>query len=949
MTYSYTLPSELTLGSAGATRIPLEDQQRQRREAAAILERLASQPGVVLADEVGMGKTFVALSVAYAVARQARSGPVVIMVPANLVDKWVQDLASFCQLYTPGVTAVPKAHDGPGRFRTPDRLLFGVARRSVELMRLLDDPLRERAEVILLASTAMSRGQSDKWVRLAFIAETFRRHGKRAMLAQVKPTAHRFLGELLEAIGEQRGHLDDEWIWDTLLRKDPSLWREVYNAGVKSSAHRLDDDPIPKALQRALPKLDLTPLVNALALLPVRASGDAARMRERIRDVRAAVRKAEGELWLYALSKMSWRSPLLILDEAHHLKNPKTTLAQMFQEVEDGATRVGAGAIHGKFDRMCFLTATPFQLGHRELVNVLRRFGGVRWDKQVLGDHSAFEGRIDSLAKALDRTQGASIRFQKSWSRLDVEDAEISMEWSVLRGLPREPLRPRVRAALDAFDGALKTRLDAQAALQPWIIRHNKGTHWDGGAIVRRVRQEGARMGAPSAEGGIRVPGEQLVPFFLAARSAILAEKDLLGEALASSYEAFRRTRASNKADRDDQDEGGPGGEAATNGLSKWYLERFDRSLEDRLGRHHPKVDATVTRVADLWEQGEKVLVFAFYRKTCQALRFHISREIESRLYQRAAEVLGGIEGPTTSERVAQVLERVQSRFFDDAGGPGRRALDSALANIVSAHNPSIEQLGTEPALAEQLRTVIRRFLRVESSLLRSFPIAELERLKPAEAVEKMLEHQDASGLSWRTRLGRFLDFLVGDCSPQERLDYLAALERMETGGIRVEMAEGYEASDLGRGAVLLANVQVATGQTKREQRGRLMRGFNTPFFPEVLVCSEVMGEGVDLHRACRHVIHHDLAWNPSQIEQRTGRVDRLGCKAEGVHPILVDMPFLSGMTDERQYKVMTDREQWFKVVMGQEDVAALVAADGPSLIPLPEEAAAELAFRLGL
>lgn len=66
-----------------------------------------------------------------------------------------------------------------------------------------------------------------------------------------------------------------------------------------------------------------------------------------------------------------------------------------------------------------------------------------------------------------------------------------------------------------------------------------------------------------------------------------------------------------------------------------------------------------------------------------------------------------------------------------------------------------------------------------------------------------------------------------------------------------------------------------------RVRRTRLMRAFNTPFFPDILVCSEVMGEGVDLHRYCRYVIHHDLAWNPSQIEQRTGRVDRLGCKAE--------------------------------------------------------------------
>ena len=108
--------------------------------------------------------------------------------------------------------------------------------------------------------------------------------------------------------------------------------------------------------------------------------------------------------------------------------------------------------------------------------------------------------------------------------------------------------------------------------------------------------------------------------------------------------------------------------------------------------------------------------------------------------------------------------------------------------------------------------------------------------------------------------------------------------------------------------AVTLANVQVATGETNRETRSRLMRAFNTPFFPDVLVCSEVMGEGVDLQRFCRHVIHHDLAWNPSTIEQRTGRVDRIGCKAEGCQSIVVYLPYLAGTADERQYRVMTPR-----------------------------------------
>jgi len=948
MSFDYGLPEELILGTEASARIPREDQQRQRREAGEILDRLKTQPGVILADEVGMGKTFVALAAAYSVARQARSGPVVIMVPANLVDKWVQDLKSFCQLYTPGVVAVDKHDVGASSAARAKRVLFGVARHSVDFMRLLDDPIAERCQVILLAQGAMSRRQSDKWVRLAFIAEAFRRHGRRAKLARVKKTAYRFLGELLEALGEQRSHEDDEGIWANLMRVSPQLWREKYNAGVRATSRHLEDDPVPKALVRALHDLDLKPIAEALEQLPIRVRGDDARMKERIHQVRDAIRSAEGDLWLQALAKMPWRSPLLVLDEAHHLKNPKTTLAQMFQELDEDSSRVGAGAIYGRFDRMCFLTATPFQLGHRELINVLRRFDGVRWDRATLGERNDFEQRIETLIQALDQTQRSAIHLQRTWARLDIDSADEVANWDELLAQARESLQPRLRAALDAFDRALQTRVEAQHALQPWIIRHNKGTHWDGGVIVRRVRREGASVVDETTEGGIKVPGEQLLPFFLAARSAVQSDKDLLGEALASSYEAFRRTRESNRAGRDDEeDEPIEVDEPLTH--PNWYLDQFDKSLEDREGHNHPKVHATVRRVADLWEKGEKVLVFAFYRKTCQALRFHISREMETRLYRRASERLGEKNGGADPETVSATVSRVQRRFFDDDDGPGRRAIDGALSKLIDRHTPAIDAQQVSDESQQLLVMVMRRFLRVRTTILRSFPLEELGELGPEETVRHVMQYRDASDLSTEDKMDRFVRFLIVDCSPEERENYLDAAARVETGRIQVEMADGSESDEPGGGAVLLANVQLATGETRRDQRARLMRGFNTPFFPDILVCSQVMGEGVDLHRACRHVIHHDLAWSPSQIEQRTGRIDRLGCKAEGRYPIAVDLPYLAGMTDERQFKVMTDREQWFRVVMGQEEVANLIAVDGPSLIPFPDEAASQLSFRLGL
>ena len=146
-----------------------------------------------------------------------------------------------------------------------------------------------------------------------------------------------------------------------------------------------------------------------------------------------------------------------------------------------------------------------------------------------------------------------------------------------------------------------------------------------------------------------------------------------------------------------------------------------------------------------------------------------------------------------------------------------------------------------------------------------------------------------------------------------------------------------------------LPSVRRVHGGTKREVRERLMLAFNSPLFPEVLVSSAVLGEGVDLHRFCRHVIHHDLCWNPSTLEQRTGRVDRIGAKAERCNQsIHVYLPYVAGTQDEKMYRVVRDRERWFQVVMGEKfDLDERHKESIGEGIPLPGRAVQALVLRL--
>ena len=313
-------------------RVPEADQTRQRAEVEAILARLREQPGVILADEVGMGKTFVALAIAYSVATRNPRGPVIVMVPANLVGKWEQDLATFCELYLENRRPVRREAARREDLTAPDAVRYGTARHSVDLMRLLDDPDPLRCHLILLAQGAMSRSQTDKWVRLALISAALRRHGRGRgkRLIQVKQQIHRFLAELLRAIGEQRAHDWGDKLWESLLRAESSEWKRIYNDAVPDK-RRLDDDPVPESVAHTLSQIDLSPLAEALKQMPLRARGGRERVSERLNIARAALKKEEQLLWKELLSQSRWRSPLLVMDEAHHLKNPGTSLARQLQ------------------------------------------------------------------------------------------------------------------------------------------------------------------------------------------------------------------------------------------------------------------------------------------------------------------------------------------------------------------------------------------------------------------------------------------------------------------------------------------------------------------------------------------------------------------------------------------------------------------------------------------
>jgi hypothetical protein len=87
----------------------------------------------------------------------------------------------------------------------------------------------------------------------------------------------------------------------------------------------------------------------------------------------------------------------------------------------------------------------------------------------------------------------------------------------------------------------------------------------------------------------------------------------------------------------------------------------------------------------------------------------------------------------------------------------------------------------------------------------------------------------------------------------------------------------------------------------------KILRCFNTPFFPDILVATSVLQEGVNLQYFCNKIYHYGMAWTPGDNEQRIGRVDRMFGKIERLleedeHASLqILYPYLKDSIDEEQ------------------------------------------------
>lgn len=122
--------------------------------------------------------------------------------------------------------------------------------------------------------------------------------------------------------------------------------------------------------------------------------------------------------------------------------------------------------------------------------------------------------------------------------------------------------------------------------------------------------------------------------------------------------------------------------------------------------------------------------------------------------------------------------------------------------------------------------------------------------------------------------------------------------------------------------------VAVMHGGVNREQRRRIMGDFRAGAYDFVLA-NRVASEGLDFE-FCSAVINYDLPWNPMEIEQRIGRIDRIG----QVEEAMLVVNFVNEATiDERILDRLLERIGIFESSIGA--LEPIIAANAPKALEI--------------
>jgi ATP-dependent helicase HepA len=196
--------------------------------------------------------------------------------------------------------------------------------------------------------------------------------------------------------------------------------------------------------------------------------------------------------------------------------------------------------------------------------------------------------------------------------------------------------------------------------------------------------------------------------------------------------------------------------------------------------------------------------------------------------------------------------------------------------------------------------------------------IAEIEdRLDQDEYITALLDEVAVADIEEAAELDRLvalLDDLPQDSKADTLLAQLRELEEHEPGVKVLLFTEFRETLEYLRQRIAEAgwDVHVFHGQMSAAAKDAAVEAFRGSARPCILLSTEAGGEGRNF-QFCHLLVNYDLPWNPMRVEQRIGRVDRIGQD----NVVQVFNFWVQGTVEERVLDVLDRRINVFEETVG--------------------------------
>jgi ATP-dependent helicase HepA len=210
--------------------------------------------------------------------------------------------------------------------------------------------------------------------------------------------------------------------------------------------------------------------------------------------------------------------------------------------------------------------------------------------------------------------------------------------------------------------------------------------------------------------------------------------------------------------------------------------------------------------------------------------------------------------------------------------------LDKVPATTQEAISQLLDRYGTGRVLFRNTRATIKGF---PTRVVHSYPLPcpAIYNLLGEDISENLYPETSVNGQEWikqDPRINWLID-KINELSPEKILIICATQNTAKTLEHHIKLKTNIQCADFHEGLSIIERDRAAAYFADEEQGA------------QALICSEIGSEGRNFQFS-HHLVLFDLPLNPDLLEQRIGRLDRIGQK----HPIEIHVPYLINTTQEK-------------------------------------------------